>query len=377
MWKKIIGQSNLKKIFVNIISKNKFANSYIFYGKEGIGKDAFAIELAKIFNCINYIEKSGACDECKYCRQIQNLNSPLVKFIIALPTGKKKTQNEDPLTALDSESYQIYLEELNLKSNNLYYKINIPDANSIRIDSIRNLINEANFTIETNKKKFFIISECDKLNEQSSNALLKILEEPPKNSHFILTTSKPQTLLPTIWGRCQKIKFDNISDDELKLYINSNNTNLSTDEINLIVQLSNGSLSICKDIMHSYFFELREDVLKLLRAIIQNKYIEIHKCILKICSGKDKMKQKQALAILILWFRDINISNLGKLDFITNKDKKDNLNRYIINYHSHNFQIIKLIDSAIKDIDTNVNPESLLFNLSFGIRSLISEKVKS
>jgi DNA polymerase-3 subunit delta' len=142
MWNSIIGQENIKKIFNNIIKSGKFANAYIFYGNDGVGKDAVAVELAKILNCSEIYDKFEACDNCRYCRQIKSLHSPLIKYITALPTGKKNSENEDPVINLDSEDYEIYIQELHKKSNDLYYKISIPDANSIRIDSIRNLINE-------------------------------------------------------------------------------------------------------------------------------------------------------------------------------------------------------------------------------------------
>lgn len=73
------------------------------------------------------------------------------------------------------------------------------------------------------------------MNPNSANSLLKILEEPPKDSILILTTSRLNSLLPTIIGRCQKIKFDNIEKSLIRNYIDRRNENLSKDEMDFLL----------------------------------------------------------------------------------------------------------------------------------------------
>ncbi|MCX6165770.1 MAG: hypothetical protein NTU73_13080, partial [Ignavibacteriae bacterium] len=165
MWSNIIGQDRVIKILKNIYLSNKISHSYIFYGKEGIGKDAVAIEFAKLINCENRIDGIEACDGCSSCRQISSLNSTTFKFITALPAGRKETSEDDnPVNTLKQEDYEIYLEEIEKKSKDNYFKINIPNANDIRISSIRQIRKDIYLTGNKGKKKIFLISNSDLMN---------------------------------------------------------------------------------------------------------------------------------------------------------------------------------------------------------------------
>ncbi|MFA5404367.1 MAG: hypothetical protein WC358_05490, partial [Ignavibacteria bacterium] len=220
MWSNITGQERVIKILKNIYLSNKISHAYIFYGKEGIGKDAVAIEFAKLINCENRIDVIDACDRCTSCRQISSLNSTSFKFITALPSGRKENSEEDnPVNTLKQEDYEIYLEEIEKKSKDHYHKINIQNANDIRISSIRQIRKEIYLTGIKGKKKIFLISNSDLMNLQSSNAFLKILEEPPGDSLIILTTSRLNSMLSTITGRCQKIRFDPIKKEDLAKFL--------------------------------------------------------------------------------------------------------------------------------------------------------------
>ncbi len=370
MWSNIIGQERVIKILKNIYTSNKISHAYIFYGKEGIGKDAVAIEFAKLINCENKINNIEACDECPSCRQINSLNSTTFKFITALPAGKKENSEEDnPINTLKQEDYEIYLDELKKKSNDNYYKINIPNANDIRISSIRQIRKEIYLTGQKDKKKIFVISNCDLMNQQSSNAFLKILEEPPGDSLLILTTSRLNSLLSTIVGRCQKIRFDPIKKEDLKKYVLKLKPNLDDVVADLYANISDGSILKCKNIIDSYFIELREQMIDVLLAIAMNKNITLSNIINQITSEKDKEKIRQFLLLLIIWFRDVILVANGETSNIINKDKLERLSKFSKLYKTDNYKIINLVEDSCKELEQNLNTELLLTNLALKIKS--------
>lgn len=370
MWSNIIGQQRVIKILKNIYSSNKISHAYIFYGKEGIGKDAVAIEFAKLINCENKTDGIEACDECPSCRQINSLKSTTFKFITALPSGKKETSEEDnPVNTLKQEDYEVYLEEIEKKSKDHYYKINIPNANDIRISSVRQIRKEIYLTGIKGKKKIFLISNSDLMNPQSSNAFLKILEEPPGDSLIILTTSRLNSMLSTIIGRCQKIRFDPINKEDLTNFLLSYKTELKQNEAELYADISDGSILKCKAITGPFFFELREQMIELLIALVMNKTLTLTNIIGKIISEKDKEKIRQFLLLLIIWFRDVILISNGETANVINKDRIDRLTKFSKLYKTDNYKIINFIEDSYKELEQNLNTELLLLNLALKIKS--------
>lgn len=375
MWKNVLGQERAKENLKRIFQSGKIPHSFIFYGSEGVGKDAAAIEFAKLLNCDNPINGNEACDACQSCIEIGELKSSLLKYIIALPSGKNDSdEDSNPLEKLDKEDYSNYLNEIDCKRINKYYSISLPRANTIRISSIRQMIKDIYLTGKSGKKKIFIISKSDKMNINSANSLLKILEEPPRDSVLILTTSKITSHLPTIIGRCQKIKFDNLKKSVILGYLKESENSLSNDEAEFYSELSDGSISKCDDILNNNFLELRETVVNLLSALLSGKYVNLGAEIDSVVSKKDKDIVKQFLMLLILWFRDLIYVSNDVRNLIINKDKIDRLIKFDQNFISDNYKIIKLIEEAVKDVESNVFPELLLFNLSINILKNIRRK---
>lgn len=377
MWdKNIIGQERVKDILKNIFRNGKISHSYIFYGIEGAGKDAVAIEFAKLLNCDSPLNGNEACDICKSCIETDSFRFPLFKFITALPTGKSESDEDtNPLEKLENEDFEIYREELDFKVKDKYHKITIPRANEIRISSIRQIKKEIYFTGKSGKKKIFLISEADRMNQQSANSLLKILEEPPGDSVIILTTSRLNSLLPTITGRCQKIRFDIIGKSNIKKYIKKNFGNKTDAEAEFLAELSGGSITKCNDILEKNFIELREKVLDMLSSLLTNQYLKLSNDIDFIAGKKNKERVKQFLALLVIWFRDILNKSGGSDELIINKDKSDRISKFVANFDSRNYKIINAIEDAVKDVDSNIFPDLLLYNLVYKIKSCIQRRV--
>ncbi len=372
MWKNIIGQDRVINILCNMYASKRIPHSLIFYGKEGTGKDAVALEIAKLVNCDNPFNGKEACDVCTSCRQIATLNSVYFKFITALPTGKKESNEADsPLSLLNDGDRESFYAEFKKKARDPYYKISLQKANNIRIDSIRQIRKDIFLTAGRGKTKVFLISNADLMNPQSSNAFLKILEEPPGSCLIILTTARVNSLLPTIIGRCQKIKFDSIKTPDLTAYLRKHFEKLSKDETELYARVAEGSISKCMNIMNSYFLELRDSVLGVLRAVVTKQYFQASVIINTITTTKDKEKVRLFLFLMILWFRDITCKFNGNEEIIINKDKTDSINKFNEKYKSESFEIINLLEDLIKELDMNVNTELMLHMLYYKLTGLI------
>ena len=207
-------------VLLKSIHLNKLSNAYLFYGPEGCGKEWTALEFARILNCFN--KENTTCYSCESCIKFKSLQHPNLFMTFPLPASKKENKKKDSIGNLSQDNYEILLDSLNKKSDNPFYKINIPGAQRILLSSIKDIKKNSFLKLEDSVKKVFTIFDAHLLSVgsgESANSLLKILEEPPENSLFILTTDFKNKLLPTILSRCQKYYFSDIDILNVQLFL--------------------------------------------------------------------------------------------------------------------------------------------------------------
>ena len=166
----VVGQEYIVKILKNTIKNKKIAHAYLFAGPRGTGKTTIAKLFAKAINCENF--KEEACDECASCLAFKENNHPDII-------------------------------ELDAASNN-------------SVEDIREIIDQVPYAPIVGKYKVYIIDEVHMLSSSAFNALLKTLEEPPAHVVFILATTDPQKIIPTVLSRCQRYNFSKISNLNMK-----------------------------------------------------------------------------------------------------------------------------------------------------------------
>lgn len=166
----VIGQDVIVKTLQNAIANGKITHAYLFSGPRGTGKTTVARILAKALNC-SYGTDNEPCNECTSCKEIMEGNNPDV--------------------------------------------IEIDAASNNGVDEIREIREKVKFLPGESKYKVYIIDEVHMLTTSAFNALLKTLEEPPKHVIFILATTEPQKVLPTILSRCQRYDFKSLTVNEI------------------------------------------------------------------------------------------------------------------------------------------------------------------
>lgn len=166
----VIGQEHVVKTLKNAIKNNNISHAYLFCGPRGTGKTTMARLLAKAVNCED-ASNPEPCNKCKACRSI--IEGSAVDLI-----------------EIDAASHR-------------------------GIDEIRELREGIRFSPNSLKYKVYIIDESHQLTPGAANALLKTLEETPEHVIFILATTEPQKMIPTIISRCQRFDFKKVTLDEI------------------------------------------------------------------------------------------------------------------------------------------------------------------
>jgi len=370
-WSNVIGQDRVKQILINAILNEKVAHAYLFYGPEGVGKDAMAIEFAKALNCER--KKGEACDECKTCKGISEFSHPNVKLVFKLPLGKNETKDDSPLEKLDESEIKIIQEQVKLKSQNPYHKITIPRANSIKINSIREIKMEISHSTFIPGWRVVIVSEADAMTEQAANAFLKTLEEPTPKTVIILTTSNKDRLLPTITSRCQLVRFSYLSDDEIAKAL-VDRYGLSEARARLVARLANGSFGKAIELLDVTVEDKRIRPIDFLATIASGKIVKLLIEIEKIVTDYERSEIENFLQVILTWFRDALMVKVGMVDKVININMLERLKKFVANYGEFEYQnAISLVEKAIEQVEKNVQLNLILINLSLELSELMKK----
>ncbi|MCX6826103.1 MAG: hypothetical protein NTV06_02375 [candidate division Zixibacteria bacterium] len=231
----IPGQPTVKRILLNSLNRQKLASTYLFYGKDGLGKWPMAIAMAALVNCEKPVKDADghivdACGKCRNCRQIANLIFPELHFAIPIPPHK----NTD-------ETITLSLEYLEQKKKEPYRNVTSTRQLTIPVDVAREIRQKTAIKPQAGLKRVILFYQMEKMLPASADSLLKLIEEPPPETIIILTANDPNNLLPTIPSRAQKILFKPIPEKEITEYISAQ-YGLEIEKAAFWARLSMGSL---------------------------------------------------------------------------------------------------------------------------------------
>ena len=249
-----------------IKSNDKIGTSYLFSGPVGCGKEWCAIEFSKLINC--ELEQSAPCSSCASCQKFSALQHENLNLVFPLPSISKSKTEDDPIKSINKEDYELILEMIGSKSKDPFYKINLPNARRITINSIRFLRKTLYLKSQNSSRKIVVIFDAHLLSEgagESANALLKILEEPPNNTSLILVTDKKSKLPLTIISRCQQVDFSSLPFDVVRKLIE--NDKIENNRAIQLAMLSNGNMHLAKELASKDIDSPIEEAYALLQSL--------------------------------------------------------------------------------------------------------------
>lgn len=316
---KIVGHSQPKKVLRNSISEGRVAHAYLFHGPAGVGKKALVKAFTASLMCG---EGHGhACGSCSTCRRITEDIHP--DFFIIQPMG-----------------------------------------NNIKIEQIREIQKKAQFKPYEASRKIFLIAEADSMTRDAANCLLKILEEPPTDTIFLLTATSPFALLPTIASRCQLISMGKVSLEEIETLLVENN--IEHDRAKLFASLSDGIPGVALEMTKSDEWQEARNLVFILEEKIKKSDINE---LIKSAEELEKRKDLQeVLEQLLLWYRDRLIwAQTGDEQLVVNIDKLPMLKA---NYENKEYlvdsiqRILEARNKVRQNVNTKLTLEVLFLQLS-------------
>jgi DNA polymerase-3 subunit delta' len=319
---------------ITLWKNEKLPHAILFHGPLGSGKEGHALELAALLNC-KAMENEKSCGSCSSCRKTRSFQHENLKLVLPLPRGKIKT-SDDPITkAFVEPVLKEYLDMLKQKETNPYYSTHITGANTILINSIRDLKHDVALSTVNNEWRVVIIFQAEKLcvpSPEAAHALLKILEEPPNKTMFILVSSKANAILDTIHSRCQSIYFPPISTKVIQ-------ENLLKSEVDpvkarVIACISGGDIRLALE-LNQNSTDLMEKLYLFLNACFSNNPDIWNRCIetTSRLKSKDIHQMEQLFGCVVLFFRDLlYYSSTGVDDEIIFRNQMGKINKLTKTY---------------------------------------------
>ena len=374
-FKDIIGHNEVKKRLIDSVENSRISHAQLFLGEEGSGNLPLAIAYAQYIACENR-QPIDSCGLCNSCIKFQKLTHPDLHFVFPVATNKSVTKK--PVSKLFIKEWRelvtetkgyITLADLQEKLETENKQLLIPKDESVEI------IKTLSLKTYESEYKTMIIWFPEKFNNSSANKLLKIIEEPPAKTLFLLVAHDSEQIIPTILSRTQLVKVGRVEESELK---NAVSSKFSIDNVlaTKVAHLSDGNFIKASKILEQNenedsFHELFVKWMRFAFKADVSGLISWTDEIAKSSFGREK--QKQFLNYGLHIFRESLITNYGNTELNRISENEivflKNFAPYI---HGANcLNIIELFNDASYHIERNANPKVLFLDVSLKLTKLL------
>lgn len=358
---------------------NRLGHAYLFHGPAGSGKEAHAVELAALVNCHEPTDE-GACGHCPSCLKMATFQHPNLHVIVPLPRSSNIKKDDPPLKALSTAEIESLTQQLIQKGGDPYSKIIMKGAQSILINSVRELRRLTNLKATERGWQCFLIFEAERLaypNHAAANALLKLLEEPPPKTLFVLVTDRQYLLLETIRSRCLGLFFPQLSVRVVSQYLTSLH-GLNDDDARILAQVTSGNLAQAREIAISGGEQL-EAVYDLVRTLI-SRTPKSWQAIVNDLANTRRHKSDEfsfRMQLLQLWLRDLMVlQKTGNAERTIFSHKVDLQRRHLMEFPNSDWgTACQVVTQTQQLLERNMNPTLALANMILEMRIAMRNKM--
>ncbi|MBP5666861.1 MAG: DNA polymerase III subunit delta [Salinivirgaceae bacterium] len=349
----IIGQDDVKRHLIGTVKENRISHAQMFLGREGFGSLPLAIAYAQYINCQHRTD-SDSCGECPSCRQISQLAFPDLHFVFPVPTaGSEDKSVSDNFFEKWSEfimqnpygNYQQWLDFVGAGNS----------QGLIRVKESSEIIRKLSMKSFSAEYKIMIIWLAEKMNAETANKLLKLIEEPYPKTLFLLVAENAENILPTIISRTQLVRVPRIADSDIQAGLQQR-AGISANAAEKIAGISEGDFGRALDYC-GHAADLAQNLelfIKLMRTSYSFKAPEMI-ALAEELGALGREKQKAFLAYCERMVRENLIVNqhLDKMAHLTDDESgfASKFSRFI---HPQNSMLIaETLDKAIYHISRN------------------------
>ena len=376
LFSEVIGQEKLAKQLAETVISNRLSHAWLLFGPEGSGKLPLAIAFAQYISCLDR-QGTDACGKCSSCVKYKKLIHPDLHF--TFPVNKTRSVTRDNLVSDDFiASWRTFVQEQPYGGLTQWYDI-------IEIENRQGIINteeskliasRLGFKAYESDYKISIIWQADKMNDQAANKLLKLIEEPPPFTVFILISENPDHILPTIRSRCVNLKVPRMDDQSICRAL-TENLGLDEEKALRIARISSGNylkaLNLANESGEGNFNFVR--FRDLMRACYSKNLPGIVKTSEEL-AGLTREKQKSFLEYGLATLRECMAIHFDHPELVYVSDDESefayNFAPFITERNIMGFS--EEFTRAQHDIERNGNGRIIFLDLSLSITSLLKNR---
>ena len=365
----IIGQQSLKTRLIQTIKENRISHAYLFLGPEGSGCLPLAITFAQYVNCTDKREEEP-CGKCLSCVKYKKLAHPDLHFVFPVikPAGGKAAVSDlyikEWRATVVSNPYITYNQWLETMGGE-------NKQGGIFVDESKEILNKLNFKTYEAEYKVMIIWLAEKMKPQTANKLLKILEEPPEKTLFLLIAESTDQILSTILSRTQIVRVPKIDVQSLADYLQSSGLSDEKKSLNA-AHISNGNLAEALNVLQTseknvLYLELFKKLMRTCWSVWANKQAMLE--LVKLCEEIVKLGREQQKAFLIYAIRLVRENFIlnrqqAELSFLT--DEENDFSQKFNNFINPEnvLQIADELNKAHYHIESNGNKNLVFLDLA-------------
>lgn len=373
-FKDVIGQAAAKKRLLQEVKEGRIPHAQLICGPEGTGKLPLAIAYARYICCENPGEHD-ACGVCPTCVKMNKLVHPDVHF--AFPVIKKKAGKDTVCDDFIAEWRNFVLQNPYFNLNHWLQEMGAENQQAqIFVKESDEIVRKLSLKSSQGGYKVMIIWLPEKMNMECSNKLLKLLEEPPTQTVFLLVSEEPDNILPTILSRTQRFNLHGIEENEISQTL-QRQYGLQAADADSIAHRSEGNFLKALETIHlseehKQFFEL---FVSLMRLSYQRKIREMKQWSERVASmGRER--QKNFLTYCQRMIRENFMFNFHRTDLVyMNPEEQQFSVRFAPFINERNVMgIMDELSEAQQHIEQNVNPKMVFFDFSLKMIVLLVQK---
>lgn len=323
----IVGHRSLVALIARAFARETLPPSLLFVGPDGVGKRLAAVALAQLENCPDATNRGGTPDACGVCSTCRRIERGSFADVLVIEPGEN---------------------------------------GSITVDPIRHAIGQATFRPFEGRRRVVIIADADRLVVPAQNALLKTLEEPAESSQFVLVTSRPDVLLPTVRSRCQRLGFGQLAIDDVLTVLGRVHSGPAA-ELRAAAAASGGSVSRAQQLASGELAGARDVALRLLQTVSTSRdargRLDGAKALVPPGRAGAVVRRDlhRRLGLLSSLLRDIELLECGSsVSRLANGDVEDTLRGLVDTFGgARGIAAFAVVDRAREALDGNVSPKAV------------------
>ncbi len=364
----VVGHAELKADLIKEVNQNHISHAQLFIGKPGYGALPLALAFVQYLLCENK-QETDSCGECQTCKKVGKLQHPDLHF--SFPTVQTVSKIADGLIS----EWREQITESPYFDLNDWIKRTDPKERMpiIGKDESQEIIKKLNLRSYEGGYKIMLIWMAEEMNQSSANKLLKILEEPPGNTLFLLISENEETMLQTILSRTQKVRVPRIKMEDLSMYLREHK-NQSAGNADSIASRADGDLIEAMEFLgdHAEQDENREQFIQLMRVCYKKSVLEMMDWSDGM-SFKSREFQKVFLKYALHMFRQSLLKNYTEDTLTRVSDEEEaflsKFARFITGNNIGSF--LETFSDAHYHIERNANPKILFTQLCFEVMRYI------